>query len=538
MVEGNRKETYNLEPFEVFIFTVPRIEATLAGMVGVTVLTGLIYYLLSQVGLFSLVEAGFLSMSLFVSTLLAGEAVFQTVEKYSRKWSYFLALVNQSLASLILITGLALGSNYSSVLWIAAGAISLNTIEVLLITTSLSEKLSMTFTSCFQGSVFLLLLYYLTDFNLISLSNLMVISSALGVVLISARLAERLSASNVEVRGFNVSSALALEEKFELEPGKRVKRPIQEMKIAKDGSEFSFLVPRLHPGLISGIGRGKMSIKINEELNESGSGFFLHAPATHKSDPASPEAIQEILSERPEVEDFSAQASEMIEKEKGDFKFFGRKYGENKRVLVQTEKFDDIEVGAYSDILEPESDLLVDCHAFEPEDNRSLRSDSVEAEKFRSYLRSFLKKLDELDQGDYRAGFYSEDGSRPLFALVEYVKGQKTRIIGYEGNNTEEVLEGLDEGGDKTLVITTDSHKDPYSMNDGPGKKDLEKAVRKANKRLSGARCGLSSNLSTPLSVLGENYVSLISGFNVAARFFIISLGLIYLYLVLGILLL
>lgn len=536
------EKTYNLEIFEVFVFSVPELKKTLPILFSLPLIFGISLKLLNSAGAaFQDTQIAIFCLSLLIASILGSEFTSILVPDFRRSWSYFLMLVNSFLFIFLSYSFMILDIlTVPDILWLSAGVVLLNSFEVLTISTSFNGTSRKVIASSAAPAVIISGALHQV-LILPEISKAFLLLSSVMLVIASAKFCEWLNSVNSDVSGFEFTSALTLSEPLSVGLGKKVRRPVQSFEINSGNDSITFLAPWFHPGLIDKIGGGRLSTRTIERLNDREKGFFLHVPTTHKSDPTDPEDVDKIISNREGVDERAGEASEMVVAKHEKYSLFGRKYGDKKAVFIRSSGYDDIEIDVYRDIIDPENEILVDCHG-EPGDIEStLRSETPEAENFRDNLKEILERLEKVETREYSAGFSLSKGKLPLFALVESIEEQKTLIIGFDGNdshNKERFRSKFDDRFDEVLIPTTDTHRNPRDLNREPEKKKLTKTVEKAEERLSEAEAGLKSVRSPRVSTLGDHYPKILGSFNITARLFILSLAGIYIYLLTGTILL
>ncbi|MFB6200199.1 MAG: DUF2070 family protein, partial [Candidatus Nanohaloarchaea archaeon] len=354
---------------------------------------------------------------------------------------------------------------------------------------------------------------------------------------------EYLFKSNVSnVSAIWLTSALFQKKQEELDLGYRSRPEVQSLEISNESGEFSFCIPWIHPGPLEGFGGGRATSDIIEKLNEKAEGFFLHVPSTHKSDPTDPKDYQKILEAMKKPEKRFSNASKLFKKKIGETTFYGRKFNDKKVIYLDNKEFDDFESSVFKEILDLENTVLVDLHNHPKNEaeRKELWYGTEKAEKIRKRLKDFIEELEEKETPDYKAGFSADIEGKPVSALIEEVKGQKTVLFGVEGNEKGRELQKLEEQYrdkfDEVLVFSTDTHQ---SIHDLSKKTQVEisrvrSTVKKAEENLSSAAIGLKKSKTEPMNLLQEDYSGLIFSINILVR----SLGLTLIMVYLGLLLL
>jgi predicted neutral ceramidase superfamily lipid hydrolase len=529
--------SYRLEIFEIFLITVPNVPRTAVYSAIVAALTAATTLTAEYVGLGygPAVAPAWMFVVSFVPPLVGAASVFALIRSYPIAWGYFLAFVNQLLVFGVVAGGAVLPFvGPADVFWLGAGAIALNTLEVLIITTGFREVVRTVLATLPQTVAYMGLFWLSVGSFPFRLTALAVFGSAVLLVLFVTAVAEYMVTVNIDARGFDFSAALTQRTELALDEGVRVRRPVQKLRITNEEDRLEFLAPYFHPGLVSKIGGGELTRRVTENLSKAGVGSFLKPPTAHKSDPVDPDAVGAILETQPDsLGEDCAEASGLVTVESGEMSFRARRYGDTKVVLFDSERYDDVEFGVYERMHDAETEVLVDCHA--SHGARNLRAGTVEAEQFRAALSDVLAKVDDAAQHQYAAGFADLPGEIPGFALVERVDERTTLLLGFDANNVSEEVQELKrelEGEFETVILlTTDTHASPFDIDDQPRVADLRTAVGRARDTVSSASVRTGSTLSPETRVFGDYYVRLLDSFNISARFFIASLGVIYLYL-------
>lgn len=545
MTEENT--TYQLETFEVFIISVPPLGRTVGYAAAAAAVAALLVWAAPLLGVGYGVGASppAALAVLLVSTLVGGECIRALAAGYPRDWGYFLAFVNQLLVAGVVVVGAYVpGVGATDVLWIGAGMAALNTLEVLIITTAFREVPRLLVASLPQPAVYGGLFAATIARPPLEAGPVVVLGSAILLVIAATVVAEGMVRVNIDVKGFDVSAALTQDTPLDIGFGEQVRRPVQRLRVRNEADDFEFVVPYFHPGLMSRIGGGRMSRAITEALAGEGGGSFLKPPTSHKSDPSDPDAVEEIFEARPALPDGSADtASELVELEveSGTMTLRARQYGDLTVVFFDSERFDDVEFGAYEHALDPETTAVVDCHAHEPAAPQNLKAGTVEAERFREAVAEIEARAESLPQEAYEAGFAEAPGDVPGFALVERAGDQETLLLGFDANNISGEIQrlgtDLESTFDEVVLLTTDTHASPFKIDDQPALEDLRTAAEEARAAVAPADTSFAAGTTPVVRVYGDFYTKLIDGFNIAARFYIVSLGLVYVYLVAGVLL-
>lgn len=545
----------NVEVFKKVIFKLPDLKMTLALFFGLSMIYSFVFFYVVESTLVSSINLFVVPLFLFSLFLVPGitssELYYFLLPGYPRRWGYFLSLVNQLIIFLFTLL-VALSGDFVTawrIIWLALITLYINNFFILLLSVGPDHLRRVSLLSLVQPvmilSGFHLVLGRFLQISLLAyISNFLVILGASIVLLMAVYLTEFLVGSNVSnISILHLAAALLQNKQEKLDLGRPVKPDVQTLKISNSSGENTIVAPWVHPGPLEGFGGGRLTNYIVEELNKNREqGFFLHVPSCHQMDPSDPSDSQKVLDaiSSPET---TGKASKMIEEKYELGKIYGRSFGDQKIVYIDIEGYDDYESAIFEDVIDKERTTVIDLHN-QPKGSRGeeMRYGTVDAEQMRSNLVNFLEKLDELEQHDYRAGFSIEMGSKPIFALVEYVDGQKTVLFGIEGNDASRELLGLEEefqeSFDKALLFTTDTHA---SIHDLASKKQVEEdvvreVVEEALENISDAEIGLSSQKSEEMKFLKDDYYGLIYTINILVRLIPIALLMMYIALVIWLL--
>ncbi|MFB6245690.1 MAG: DUF2070 family protein [Candidatus Nanohaloarchaea archaeon] len=484
-----------------------------------------------------------------VPTLISGEVLPRVLPDYPRKWSYFLGLSNQILLFIyaLIFTGANTVPRAWQVFWLALATVFTANLLVLTLTLGYKNIRRVTASSMVQPTA-VAALFQLTAAGMMTFppnfytSTLASIGFACLMLLVAFGAVEYLLRANVEgISVVGLTSGLLQKRQESLDLGHPSKVEVQTLELENEHGEAEILAPWIHPGPLEGFGGGKVTGKIIESLNQSGEGFFLHVPSTHKSDPASPDCHRKILDAANEPER-NGKASRMISREYEDVTFHGRRIDGKKMVFLDTNEesdLDDYEVSIFREVIDLEEVMLVDLHNHEyGSPAREAWYGTEECRRLRDSLEDFLERLDGEELHGYRAGFKSSTDGTPSFALVERVGGQETLIFGIEGNEATQEIRKLEEeysdDYDRALAFTTDTHRSIHQMS-SKTQCDPEKVrgtVRSASETVSESRAGFSVSKTEPIRLLKEDYLGLVFSINILVRLIPLSLVLAYLLLI------
>jgi putative membrane protein len=539
----------NLEVFKKVIFRLPATRTTAA----LLALSGIFY----SISLFYLFETFFLDLNGYIFIplfafgfvlpgVISSELYHYFLPDYPRKWGYFLSLVNQLIVFLFVLLLTISESFYTAwqIIWLALTTLFVTNFFVLVLSVGPGYFKRV----AALGLVHPLLLLTAFHFTLGSslqigflayASNLAVILGTGIVLLIAIYVTEFLVGSNVSnISIFNLVTALLQNRQEQLDLGREVRPDVQTLKIWNRSGEKTFVAPWLHPGPLEGFGGGRITNHLVEKLNSRGKGFFLHVPSCHQMDPSDPRDAEKVYKAMEEPEKQNS-ASKMIQREYELGSFYGRKIDGKNIVFIEIEEYDDYEAAIFREVIDPEETLVIDLHN-QPKGSRldEMRYGTTDAEKAREHLEEFLQELDDLEKGEYTAGFSTGFETKPLMALVEEVDGQRTLIFGIEGNDASKNLMQLEkefqEDFDKVVLFTTDTHASIHDLASERqvGKQEVREVVQRAGEDLSPAEIGLTSRRTEKMKFLKGDYFGLIYTINILVRLLPIALVLLYIGLV------
>ncbi len=539
----------NVTAFKAIIFGIPRLKFSL----GVMIFSGPIFamFFYGLLGVLTTIEVGFFTvlvpiLALLGASLASGELFHRFLPEYPRKWSYFLSLSNlliMYLYGLILLMTNSFEPAWN-VFWLGLVTIFLSNLLVLMLTLGY-QRIGRILPLSFVQPVSVLLLFhfflggpleislgsYLLNFGVIVLAGLL-------ILLIFGLFEYLLRANSSGISILKLTSGLLQKKQEALDLGYPSKPDVQTLEI-DNGQNYRIAVPWVHPGPLEGFGGGNLSSNIINELNREGKGFFFHVPSTHKSDPADPKDSKKLLKalETPEK---SSKASKMIERSYGDIKYCGRRYGDKKLVLLEAEqfgKYDDFDVSIFNEVIDPETTIVVDLHSHDRNDYdvEECWYGSEDAERLRSSFEKFVEELDEQPLDNYSAGFDVEHMTSPMTALVEEVGGQKTLLLGVEGNGISEKMRQKAREKrrdfDRVIVFSTDTHASIHEMSSEKelDEEKMDSLIKNAEESVMAASAGITSNEADEMKILREDYMSLIFSINILIRLIPLSLLLVFL---------
>jgi putative membrane protein len=377
-----------------------------------------------------------------------------------------------------------------------------------------------------------------------SVAIVLAVGLGLGVV---ALFIEWLLDANVEaVGGLEITSKLVQREHLHLGMGFPMEPTVQTLAVETGEERTVVAAPWVHPGIVEGIGGGRLSRNLLERLNDgSQNGFFFHVPCTHRSDSADP-TVHEPVGEAVTDPDTDQQASKLLVQSVDGATFSGRRYGDSRVVFVNSQEYNDIELGIFQDVVDPETTLVVDQHAHLNEEDLEddLEDDSPVADRLREQFVDVLADLDDVPLAPYRAGHTVDHDSEDisLFALVEEVDGQRTLVLGADRNEAPraltEVRDEFADDYDETLLFTTDSHASVYANRFDPqaGPDRIRTVITDAADSIADAAAGVGAEQANTVDIMREDYTRLITSLNILARVFIVLLAGLHVVLLAGLL--
>jgi putative membrane protein len=544
---------YNLESFELFVVSIPRARRVAGYTVVAGVLAGLLTYAALVAGSFDVEPATALVLAgTFVgSALLAGEAIQLLVGSYPRNWGQYLALVVLLVSAVFVPAAVLVGGSVQA-LWFALGVAFLLGFQILVVSDGLARFPRLGVASAVQPAAMAVGLTAAVPAlsqdpatHAPPVAVVLAVGLGLGVV---ALFIEWLLDANVEaVGGLEISSKLVQRDHLHLGMGFPMEPTVQTLAVETDDQKTVVAAPWVHPGVVEGIGGGRLTRNLLARLNdEAQNGFFFHVPCTHRSDSADP-TVYEPVGDAVTDPETDRQASRLLIRSVDGTTFSGRRYGDSRVVFVDSQEYNDIELGIFQDVIDPETTLVVDQHAHLDDDlENDLARDDPAADRLREQFVDFLDDLDDAPLAPYRAGHAvahdSEDIS--LFALVEEVDGQRTLLLGADRNEAPHMLtEVRDEFADEydeTLLFTTDSHASVYANRFDPqaGPERIRTVITDAADSVADAAAGVDAERADTVDIMREDYTRLITSLNILARVFVVLLAGLHVVLAAALLLL
>lgn len=548
----------NVDLFKNIIFRIPPARTSIAATVVLGLLYGALFFVALDAFAQNLIPASFLKPALapllgltvfILPSLVSGEALYQFLPDYPRKWGYFLALCNQSVIFIysLIFSGADTFANAWSIVWLGLATVFLSNFLILLLTLGYDYVKRVGPLSTLQPlailAAFHLMLGRFLQIPLeVYLMNLGILVLAGALLFGVFGVTEYLLAANISnVSVLSLASALLQKKQEALDLGYLTRPEVQTLEIENQQGNTTIAVPWIHPGPLEGFGGGRITSDIIEQLNQDGKGFFFHVPSTHKSDPANPGDYQKILDAMGEPEKYG-EASKLVKKDYEGIVFYGRKVDGKKIVYMYSEEFDDYEMPIFNETINQDETLLVDLHCDDEEEDAEKRIElwynTERSQQFRQNLKEFLEVLDGEETYDYSAGTAVNIEEVPKFGLVEQVKDQKTLMLGIESNGITEGLKQLrqdyQQEFDQILLFTTDTHRSIHDLS-SHDQVDTEKArnvIEEASEDLSDAGIGFTSRKAKEMKLLQEDYHSLVFSINILVRLILLSLVAIYVALV------
>jgi putative membrane protein len=538
--------------FEKLVFSIPDTKKLLtalpilASIYGVVFFSSTLYFTSIELSLHYiplLVVLGFI-----LPFLITAELFHFFLQEFPRKWGYFAALVAQFLffVYMVILTGADNVINAWHIFWIALLTLYLFNLFVMLITRGYRRLIRINLLSLIQPLTILAIFHLIlgkriqiTSGDYISSFVVMAVGAAgfMGIFAFSEHFI-RVNAKGLSVA--NLVEGLVNKKERSLDLGYSARPEVQTLKMENAENEVSLCVPWVHPGPIEGFGGGRLTSKIIDELNQKGTGFFLHVPSTHKSDLADPSHYEKIMDAMKEPER-AEKSSKLVKKEYEDVEFYGRRIGDQKMVFMDAD-YDDYEISIFKEVIDLDDVPLVDLHNHDRHDRgKEVWHETEEAENLRQNVLDFLTELEDLEVHQYNAGISVNLNDRPVFALVEDVDDEETLIFGVEGNGTSKTMRDfsreIKECYDNVIYFSTDTHSDihEYREKDQVRIDDIKEAIEKADENISKAEIGFKTSKSDRVRMLREDYFGLIHSVNILIRLMIFSAILFYLIMVIWI---
>ncbi|SFS90150.1 DUF2070 family protein [Halostagnicola kamekurae] len=539
----------NVDIFKHIVFSLPPLPVQIAAMVVLSPVYAAVTYL--SFNTFAPVELlpgiiPLIALSVyFVPSFVPAELFYHVLPDYPRHWSYFLALTNQLFVFVyaLILSGADTGSNAWRIIWLALITVSLTNVLVLTVSVG-HERLKRIIPVSILQPLLLIGVFQVFIGRAVGIEDSVILlhfGVLLGVVaflVLVLKVFDYLIGSNANVSAFELTSSLLKGERSALDLGYISKPDVQTLEV-DNGRSLTLAAPWVHPGPLGGFGGGELSQEVIESLNETGAGFFLHVPCTHKEDLADPADATKILEAVGEPEK-TARASRLYSKDYDDVRFYGRTVDDSKIVFFEAEGIDDYHPGIFMGDVSRDDVLLVDMHNhhIHAEMDTEIQYGTEEAARLKRYFDDFLETLDGLDTYEYEAGFDVDCDGDPVVALVEEVDSQTTLVFGTDTNGVTDDLralrERLENEFDEVILFSTDTHASVYELaNMDEVETDVvEGVIQNASENVSNARIGLTNRQSDPVRLLKLDYSGLVFSVNIIIRLILISLAAFYLLLI------
>lgn len=481
----------------------------------------------------------------FVPAFVAAELFYHALPDYPRHWSYFLALTNQLFVFVyaLILSGADNGGNAWRIIWLALITVSLTNVLVLTISVGY-ERLKRIIPVSIVQPILLIAMFQVfvgrsigieDSVILVHFGVLLVVVAFLVLVL---KVFDYLIGSNANVSAFELTSGLLKGERSALDLGYPARPDVQTL-VVDNGRSFTLAAPWVHPGPLGGFGGGELSQEVINSLNETGTGFFLHVPCTHKEDLADPDDADKILDAVGDP-DTESQASRLYTAEYDNLRFYGRTIDGTKIVFFEAEGIDDYHPGIFMGDVSKDDVLLVDMHNhhIHAELDREIQYGTEEAARLKQCFDDFLETLEGVETFEYSAGFDTDCDGNSIMALVEEVDSQRTLIFGADTNGVTDDLRALRdrlEGEfDEVVLFSTDTHASVYELAnmDGIEAGAMESVIQNAAENVSSASLGVTNTRAESVRLLKLDYSGLIFSVNIIIRLVLISLVTFYLLLI------
>lgn len=265
-----------------------------------------------------------------------------------------------------------------------------------------------------------------------------------------------------------------------------VKTKVKTHIVRLAGYDHAFLIiPYFHGGPIRNVGGGDIIPKIMDLGRELGSSLvYVHGVGSHELDPVTQadvgrilESMRRALTSIPNPTPTPIESMPLITVVKGDIKLTAVPLGEKVLAIVSriNKSTDDIPLRVYDELrrlIGPSLDkyILVDAqngfgsdNSWDDNDIKSLAEAIMELEKVPRIKSSLLLGIDHLDASEVNAD-QAEIGSAGIYVIIVEFGGRKLLLIDIDGNNitpelNKRLVEGLRDGFDDVVIITTDNHQ-------------------------------------------------------------------------------
>ncbi len=530
----------NVDIYKRLLFRPPGLKYLMAAIVVVGAVFGTVsaFVLFRSFGLSSSLAGAAVAALFFyiLPSFIAAETVSQ-IAGITRNMTYITSLLDQAtvfLFSLMIPFADSSGEAWQ-VMWLGLATVYL--INLLMVVVARGRKrFSLNLAYPLIYPVWLLGWFHFFIGRLIGipssayLQNSVLFLLSAGLLVLAILMFEFLIRANVTgLSALDFISTLVFDEEYALDGGVETAVPHQALRV-DNGDSLTFTVPWLHPGPVEGFGGGRLTAEL---IDADADTFFLHIPCYHSLDLADPADIDRFRAP-PDV-DTATEATRLLSLEHEGFQLWGRRYGDTPVVYLQNRGIDDYEPALAFELKQDHPNLcLIDLHnqPIGSDANRLQRLDS-RADTLQAAVDRMVAMLEDADVHRYHAGFTHSD---EYACLVEEVDGQRTCLLGIDGNDAPQVLLDMEDrlDFDETLVYTTDSHERLLELA-RPRQYDadtLEAAADAAEQDLAPAAAGIGERTVDGVPVLGRTYEGLITTLNVMARLVPVSLVFYYLTLI------
>lgn len=540
----------NVDIFKHIVFSLPPLSVQIAAIA----LLSPIYAALTYVALNAFAPVEFYHWAVplgalvifFAPFVIAAELFYHALPGYPRQWSYFLALTTQFFLFVyaLVLSGADTGLTAWRIIWLALITVSLTNVLVLTVSVGPEQLRRIVAVSLVQPLLLIGTFQFLIGRNAgvpqVSIAiNFGVLLVVVAVLVLFLKLFDYLIGSNADVSAFTLTSGLLKGERAALDLGYPARPDVQTLSI-DNGRSLTLAAPWVHPGPLGGFGGGELSSEVIDRLNDTGTGFFLHVPCTHKEDLADPDDVTKIVDALDDPETVS-MASRLYTEVYDDVSFYGRNVDGKKIIFFEAPGIDDYHPGVFMRDISKDDVLLVDMHNhhIHAELDREIQYGTETAAHLKRCFDDFLEQLEGVELFPYNAGFAVDCGPYPQLALVEEVDSHRTLIFGVDTNGVTDDLRELRERFsrefDDVILFSTDTHASVYDLANLTGfdVATTENVVRSAAENVSSARIGLTNDQTERLRLLKLDYSGLVFSVNILIRLVLISLAVFYGFLVL-----
>ncbi len=466
-----------------------------------------------------------------VPALLAAELATR-LGNITRRWTYVMGIANQLtifLFTLTLLIADSVGEAWQ-VMWLALATVYFIDLLMVVMANGRNRHIAVTVVLPLTAPVFLLGAFHLLIGRVVGIPSTLYLQNSFFflasafLLWLTVGIYTFIIQANVDMSALDFFATLISDDEQALDIGVDIDVPHQALHI-DNGESMAYTVPWLHPGPIEGFGGGRLTSALIDADT-----FMLHIPSYHTLDLADPADIPRFR-DLPEAET-REEATRMHTWESGNFTLHGRRYPGGTVIYIDNKQIDDYEPSISYRLKDEHPGLcLIDLHNQPRWGNKESWVEDLDGRygTLREGVATLMDDLADAEMHPYHAGFAGNGDYR---ALVEEVDGQRTCLLGIDGNDAPQVLYDLesDLDFDRTLVFTTDSHEHILELAH-PRKytrDELEAAVAEAEDDLAPASVGLGERTVENVRVLGKDYEGLIATLNIMARMVPISLVLYY----------